>query len=167
MRSKIFGIKKTLFLRISFAIYSLLFILSLYFIFSKLKSYDLWFYSFCFYVGIYQLTKAMLLVQDSSCYIGGFLLTIGLSGFGMFYFRLYNIWYLFLILSFFIASFFTFIRFKYKSHLTISIYLLIELILSYFLQISALSLTIFIAFNVIILLSLCIFMFTKKKERNN
>ena len=81
---------------------------------------NLWFYSFCLCIGIYELAKAFLFRFDSALYFGTLMASLGANGY-IFYlhgFRHYAVF--FIVLSFIAASLVTFIVCHQRFHLILA-----------------------------------------------
>ena len=81
MKGRMFGIKKSLLLKITAIFLFLCFAVATFFAFYSLKIPDLWFYNFCISLGLFQIVKGFFFKLDSVLYIGFLLLFIGLAGY--------------------------------------------------------------------------------------
>ena len=145
MRGRIFGVKKTTIMSISFYLAFLLIITSTLLSVFLLKNNFVWFFFLCLFCGLHLLVKAVLFHADSSCYFGSILFFIGGFGLivhfcGLFYFA--SVFY---ISAFALSSFFTFLFFKQVFHLWIAIAIIVSDIAWFFYKINLLPLWIFVA----------------------
>ncbi len=120
MQGRIFGIKKTYYIRatalICFSLFVTLCVLSAT-IFSKI---DLWFFGFCISIGLFEMTKSLLFHLDSSFYLGSLTFLIGVSGFIFLLTSTSQFAFFYISLAFTLASILTFFVFKQKFHLILS-----------------------------------------------
>ena len=151
MHSRFLSIKKSSWLSLSLVVNSMLFIGASLSFCLLLKNYDLWFFAFCFFVGLHLIFKSYLFKFDSSCYFGVLLLLLGALYFLSLYFNITNFYPVFVLTSFTFASFFTFAFFRQSFHLYLAISLFFVTIGILLYQINLISLWIFLA---IILLSM-------------
>ena len=165
MRSRVFGIKKSLLLK-TFAVFLfLLFAISTFFSIYSLKLPSLWFYNFCICVGFFQLAKGFLFNFDSTLYIGFLLTFVGAVGviFSLTQTANFAIFYILIALS--TASVFTFIYAGQKFHLIFAYSLIFVNIFSFLLVKKFITLPIFIAFISLFLVLLVVGIFCNKKWR--
>lgn len=156
MRGKLIGLKKTWLLKIIALIYLLLFVGLVCFCTLYLKIPNLWFYSFCFCIGIYELSKGFFFQLDSSVYFGALLTNIGISGFCFYLLELRTFAVLFISLSFILASMFTFFFCKQKFHLILAYSLSFVTLYGFLLIKNLISTPIFIAFVIPFLIQLVV-----------
>ena len=107
MRGRIFTIKKTTILRLSFILNTLFFIISTLLSFLVIKNYDLWFFTFCIFVGLHLIVRSFLFRLDSSCYFGSLLLLIGAFYIYCLLFDILSFYTVFLTVAFSLASYLT------------------------------------------------------------
>ena len=121
MRARVFSIKKSTLLSLSLAVNTIFFFF--FFVLSVLflKNYNLWFFIFCFFIGLHLINKSLLFKFDSSCYFGVLLLFIGLLYFLAFFFNIMYIYSVFVASSFSIASFSTYVFFKQSFQLFLAL----------------------------------------------
>jgi len=166
MRSRIFGIKKSILLWISAITLFLLFVasttLTLYF----LKIPDLWFYNFCFCIGIYQTIKSKFFNLDSSFYLGCNLANISAAGFIFWLTDTISFAPAYILLSFALASLLTLCVSGQKFHLVIFFSLIFVTLYTYLLIKKLITLPIFIAFTIgfLVLLILELIIFIKRRN---
>ena len=116
MNSRIFGIKKINILITSVVFNALLFIGSIFLSIYYFHLPDLWFNFFCIFVGNYLITKAFLYKMDSNCYLGFLLLFLGsFLLINVMFFEIYT--FNAIVLSFSLASIFTYIFYRQIFHL--------------------------------------------------
>ncbi len=156
VRGKIIGLKKTWLLRFIALLCLMLFVGLVCVCVLQLKIPNLWFYSFCISIGIYELARGFLFRFDSSIYFGSLLSNIGISGFLFYLLKLRYFTVLFISLSFILASLFTFCICKQKFHLVLSFSLSFVTIYGFLLLKTLISTPIFIAFVVPFLLQLIV-----------
>lgn len=168
MQGRVFGLKKSTILKISGWIN--LVCIAFFIIFSLLymKNYYLWFFFFCFFVGLHCLIKSALFKLDSSCYLGFLLILIGISGFFCYFYDLKNK-YLYFLLAFGVASIFTFFFTHQKYQFFIGTFITTETLLALLFYINVFNLTIFIvtslSFFFIFFLVCVIILARLKKQR--
>ena len=108
MQSRVFGIKKINLLKFV-AVKNLLFFISSIFVsIYVFQIPKLWFDFYCFFVGEYLLTKAFLYKSDSNCYLGFLLIFLGIFLFLNTMLEL-NFLFIAIVISFALASLFTFL----------------------------------------------------------
>ena len=105
MRARVLKIKKSTWLNISLAVNVLLLVTVSVLFCLFLENYNLWFFIFCFFVGLHLINKSLLFKFDSSCYFGVLLLLIGGLYILSFYYQILNFYTVFIVLSFSFASF--------------------------------------------------------------
>ena len=120
MKGRVMGFKKTWFLRSIALCCALLFVGLTCFAFLKLKIPNLWFYSFCLGVGIYELSKGLLFRFDSALYFGLLMTNIGASGYIFYLCNLREYAVFFIAISFIIASILTFVLCQQRFHLILA-----------------------------------------------
>ena len=146
MRGKIFDIKKTTILRLSFIVNILFALLGAVLAIFLTSFSDLYFYIFCFFISLYLLTKSALFKINSACYFGNILLFISIFYFYCLILNLFYFYAFYLILSFAIASFVTHCIFDESYHLFLSISILFADFGLMLFLIKLISLPIFLAF---------------------
>ena len=156
MRSTIVGIKKTTLLRLSFILAFLSYTVSVILSLTIFKIDNLWFFSFCFFVGFVLITKAFLFHLDSSCFFGTVLFFVGFFYFYCMFFGIYFVYPVFLILAFSIASFITFDIFYQPFQLILALSLFFTSLATFIFILKIISLKIFLAILfAIVLLLIC------------
>lgn len=156
MKGKTLGMKKTWLLR-SIALCCLLLFAGLTtFCVVSLKVPNLWFYSFCLCIGIYELSKGLLFRFDSALYFGLLLTSIGASGFVFYLLQLRQYAAFFIATSFVVASVLTFILCHQKFHLILAYSIGFLTLYAFLLAKNLISTPIFIAFLSIFLLQLVV-----------
>jgi len=165
-KGRLFNIKKENLLRLSAVINFLLcafFILlsTLYF-----KRYDVWFYIFSTFVGLYLLSKSYLYKIDSSCYFGSLLLFIGI--FGVFI-KIYSLDFdkVYFLIATALASIFVFLFFKQTFHLLLAFMFTYESINLYLFLAKIINLTNFLVLNAVLLFIfsfVCVIIFKRFKK---
>lgn len=113
MRSRVLGIKKSVILRIATIICLVLCVFFIFFSIFHIKNYDLWFFVFCFFMGVIMDVKSVLFRTDSACYLGLLLTMVGISGFLCYYFNV-DYKYFYILSAVALASIFTFFFTKQK-----------------------------------------------------
>lgn len=155
MNGRILTIKKTTILKLSFILNALLFIVSCFLSFLVIKDYNLWFFTFCIFMGIHQIVRSALFRVDSSCYFGVLLFFIGI--FYIYCLVLHIEYYIsiFILFAFIFASYFTGYFFSQTFHKILSISLFFSDIALFFYLLNMISLWIFLAIiliNVLLLI---------------
>ena len=165
MKGRMFGIKKSLLLKITAIFLFLCFAVATFFAFYSLKIPDLWFYNFCISLGLFQIVKGFFFKLDSVLYIGFLLLFIVLAGYLFWFTKTYNYSPFFISLAFILASIFTFIFTEQNFHLIFAYSLIFVTILALLLVKNFITLSIFIAFISLFLVLLVVEIFYDKKWR--
>lgn len=166
MEGRVFKIKKSILLIVSaFLFFSAFITLTLISIFVW-KIADLWFYSFCLCLGIYELIKSNFFRLDSSLYIGTLLVFIGAFGYVFWFTKTISFAPLYILSAFASASIITFFKTGQKFHLIFAYSIIFVAIFVFLLLKSLISLHIFIAFVVpfLILLILEVVYFLKRRK---
>lgn len=145
MQGRIFSIKKTTILRLSFIINLMLYALSAILSLTIFKIYNLWYFSFSSFVGTQLIIKSALFRHDSSCFFGIILFLIGFFYFYCFYFDILKFFIVFLLLSFAISSFLTYYFFKQPFQLGVSLSLFFASLFTFIFISNIISLPIFLA----------------------
>ena len=162
MKGRILSIKKTTLLRLSFIVNFIFYITTLILSLTVFNTKNLWFFSFCIFVGVVLITKSMLFRTDSSCYFGTLLFCIGIFYLYAVYFDIMHFYSVFVIASFSIASFMTFSFFKEQFQLLLCISLFFASITTIIFLLKFISIYIFLAFifaNVLLLI--CSYLYSK------
>lgn len=154
MTGRIFGIKKSLILKLSVLMFLWAFIAFVCVSIFYLKSPEIWFYGFCLFLGSFELVKSFLFKFDSSLYLGSLLCFIGTFCFVFTYTETAKYSYLFIALAFLCASIFTFIFTGQRFHLIIAFSIIFVTIYTLLYVKSLISGSILIAFLTPFLLSL-------------
>lgn len=162
MKGRLFTIKKTTLLRLSFIINILLFITSSLIDFLVIKNYNLWFFVFCIFIGLHLLIRSFLFKFDSSCYFGFLLLFVG--GFYLYclLLKLVEFYPVFLIISFSLASYFTAFIYKQNFQYYLSFSLIFVALGLVLYLINLISILIFVAIILAVVLLLVCRYFTLK-----
>ena len=156
MRGRIFTIKKTTLLRLSFIINLVLFIVMSAISFFVIRNYNLWFFMFCIFIGLHLILKSMLFKFDSSCYFGTLLFLLGLMYIYTIVFNITNFYVVFIVIAFALASFFTGFFFKQSFHYFLSFSLYFVSLDMLFYLINFISIWIFLALlALIVILLIC------------
>ena len=164
MKGRILGIKKTYILSAILLLTSIICIVgSVLSVFIYKLDY-LWFFIFCLCAGVYQFIKGILFKLDSAFYFGISLIGVGITGFyGTFQYIYQSVLY---ILSFSSASFFTFVYFRQKFHLYLSILLYFITIITFLFKIKIFTIVIFVALIVVsVLIFILSFTMASKNSR--
>lgn len=151
MRGRIFQVKKTTLLALSFCLCCVAFVSISLFLAVELKRYNDWFFVFCTFVGLHFCLRAFLMRVDSSCYLGTTMLLVGLSYFYCNNMGIYNLYSAFILLAFAFGSFFTYCSFKQSFQLALFLSLIFATFALAFYLLNAISVYIFLA-----LLLLCV-----------
>lgn len=162
MKGRIFTIKKTTILRLSFILNVLLFIISSLISFFVIKNYNLWFFMFCIFIGLHLLIRSFLFKFDSSCYFGFLLLFVG--GFYLYclLLKLSAFYPIFLVLAFSLASYFTAFIYHQNFQYFLSFSLIFVSVGLLLYMLNMISIYIFLAIIlVVVLLLLCRYIFIK------
>lgn len=146
MRGRIFQVKKTTLLALSFCLCFVVFVSVSLFLALDRKRYNDWFFVFCTLVGLHFCLRAYLMRVDSTCYLGVTMLLIGLFYFYSKQMGVYNLYPAFILLSFAFGSFFTYCSFKQPFQFTLFLSLFFATFALAFYLINAISLYIFLAF---------------------
>ncbi len=162
MNGRFLKIKKTTLLKLSFIINIILFIFSniVFNIFYYIP--NIWFYSFCFFIGNYLLIKSILFKLDSACYFGILLFLLGTFYLLVFFNNTLVFYPIYICLAFLCASFFTFYFYKqsFQFFLAISLFFVMMGALLYMLNL--ISLLFFLAILCVIVLLLLVRYLTLK-----
>ncbi len=145
MQGRIFSIKKTTILRLSFIINLILYLTSVVLSFTVLSVDNLWFFSFCIFIGLQLLIKSVLFKHDSSCFFGIILLLIGIFYFYCVYFSILSYFIVFVLLSFSMASLLTYYFFKQPFQLAVSLSLFFAAIITFIFVLNIISFLISLA----------------------
>lgn len=164
MRGRFLSIKKTTILRLSFILSLLVYLTIFVLSFTVLKIENLWFFSFCIFIGIVLVVKSLLFRLDSSCYFGVLLFLIGLFYCYCVYFNIGYLYSVFVILAFAISSFVTFSFFSQPFQFVLSLSLFFVAIMTFIFILNIISLSIFLAFiGFVVILLICSYFFGMKK----
>lgn len=153
MRGRIFHIKKTTILSVSFWLAILLSITAIVLSMVLFQNFNIWFYFFSLFCGIYLSIKSALFGLDSSCYFGSLLTLVGAFGILIDILHLFEIQSVYFLLSFSFASFTTYCFYSQKFQLYIAIALFFVTTAWFLCKINLLSIWIFIAIVVACMLS--------------
>lgn len=146
MQGRIFKIKKTTILSFSFYLAILSFIVASVLTIVLLKNYYVWFFFFCLFAGLHLLLKSVLFYLDSCFYFGSLLFLIGAFGLLTHFLNLLYFQSVYYILAFAFSSYFTFCFFNQKFHLIAGVCPFLIDIAWFFYKINMITVWIFIAF---------------------
>ncbi len=154
MRGRIFTIKKTTILRLSFIVNLLFFIASSLISFLVIKDYNLCFFMFCFFIGFHLIIKSILFKFDSSFYFGALLLFIGIFYVYCLLLNILPYYSLFVVLSFSLSSYLTGYVYKqiYHYYLSFSLFFVNIGLLLYLINLISVWIFLAIILTVVILL---------------
>lgn len=165
MLGRVNGVKKTFLLRFFAIFFSLAFVSLATLSFFVFKIPDLWFFSFCICLGLYEIIKSTFFKLDSAFYLGNLLFFIGLSGFIFLFTKTSIFSSVFILSSFTFASLLTFLCCGQRFHLIIAFSTTFIGFYSYLLIKNLITPVIFIAFIVAFLLLLLIGTIIEIKRR--
>lgn len=160
MRGRILKIKKSILLKASFALASILFVFSsIFFIFFS-SHQDFWFYCFLLEAGFCVFLRGLFLKIDSSYFLGLVMFFIGIMYFYTFFVNISYVFSSFLPLSFALASLLTFSCFQSNLHTKSFVFFLFLSLSVFFFQINVIPFGFFLAIScfgvlIFILSSLC------------
>lgn len=165
MQGRLAGIKKSYLIRISAILLLFVFIVSVLLDIYLLNVAELWFFSFCLCIGLFELVESFLFHFDSAFYFGSLLSLIGSSGYIFTFPEISKFAVFFVALSFLIASLLTSIVYKQKFHLIISFSILFPTTYGFLFAKNLITLPIFIAFSCCFLVILILSLTTSLKWR--
>lgn len=165
MRSRFLFIKKSSWLSLSLAVNIFLFVTVSVLFCLFLKNYNLWFFTFCLFVGCHLINKSLLFKFDSSCYFGVLLFLIGGLYFYSFYFDILNFYPVFVLASFSFASFSAYVFFAQPFQLFLSLSLFFVTIGLLLFLINLISIWIFVAIITLSVILLVIRYFTLNRSK--
>ena len=145
MKGHVLGIKKSSLLIASFFVNALAFFALLFVSIFLFKSSSLWFFYLCLFCGQHLLIKAMLFHLDSSCYFGTLLFLVGTLGQIIEFKAGLTFSAVYFLLAFAFASLATYCFFNQKFHLVLFIVFAGNALAWFFYKINFISLGIFIA----------------------
>lgn len=145
MNGRILTIKKTTILKLSFILNALFFVASCLISFLFIKDYNLWFFTFCIFMGLHQIIRSALFRVDSSCYFGVLLLFIGIFYIYCQGLHIENYISIFMLFAFVFASYFTGHFFDQSFHKILSLSLIFSDIALFFYLLNMISIWIFLA----------------------
>jgi len=160
MTGRIFNIKKTTILKLSFIFNSFIAVLLSVLSFIYKGANDDYFFLFCNFLGLHLLVKSALFGLDSTCYLGSALFFCGAFYFYCDFLMLSRYYIVFLVLAFCVASFFTHCFFVRPVHLNVAFALLCATIFTFLFVINSISLWVFLAILVVDVLLLTVRIFT-------
>lgn len=156
MRGRIFHVKKTTIIALSFAVCLSAIIGLGLFTGLKLKQYNDWFFIFCAFVGLHFLLRAYLMRVDSNNYLGWTMFLIGSLYFYSKHLDVFNIYPSFVVMSFAFGSLFTYLRYKQPFQLTLFFSLIFVTFALTFYLLNVISLYFFLAILLLsVLLLIC------------
>ena len=153
MQGRVFKLKKTTILSISFYFAITAFLVSTVLSVVLIRNYYAWFFFFCLFVGLHLLVKSLLFHLDSCCYFGLLLFFIGAFGIIVQFLNLLYFQSVYYLLAFAFASYFTYCFFNQKFHLVLAFSFFLVDVVWFFYKINLVSIWIFIAFVGLIVLS--------------
>ncbi len=162
MKSRIFKIKKSTILQVSFVLAFILFCFtSIYFIFfSNFK--DFWFFAFLMEAGFCVLLRGGFLRIDSSYFFGALMLAVGGGYFYCFFMGILYVYPSFILMAFAFACLVSYMLFNNRLHATSFIFFLFCAIFTFFFQKKVLPLAFFVA---ILLFSVLIFVLSSMTQK--
>jgi len=164
MRARVLKIKKSTWLNISLAVNVLLLVTVSVLFCLFLENYNLWFFIFCFFVGLHLINKSLLFKFDSSCYFGVLLLLIGGLYILSFYYQILNFYTVFIVLSFSFASFCAYSFFNQPFQLVLALSLFFVSIGLLLFLINLISVWIFVAIILLSVILLVVRYFTLNRS---
>ena len=156
MQGRIFGIKKSTWLKISGGINLSLLVFFILFSIFFIKNYYLWFFFLCIFTGLHSLIKSFLFKLDSACYFGFLLFLIGVAGFFAYYFNL-DFKYFYFLSAVGVASILTFFFTHQKFQFFFGLLMVISSVLAFMYSNEVLNLAIFLAIYLSFLFIFCLF----------
>lgn len=156
MRGRIFSVKKTTLLALSFAVCLWSFVaISLVLVLDK-RRYDDCFFVFCTFVGLHFMFRAFLMKIDSTCYLGVTIFLVGVLYFYAQYMQILSLYPALILLAFAFGSYFTYVRYHQPFQFTMFLSLIFATFSLAFYILNVISLYIFLAFLLLcVLLLLC------------
>lgn len=154
MKGRIFNIKKSSILKITFVLAFILFCLSTIFFIFFSDTKDFWFFAFLIEIGVCVWLRGTFFDIDSSFYFGLLMTIIGSFYFYCFYFKILNFFSSFILLSLSFSSLLTFAKYKNNLHAKSFVLFLLCSLFTFFLQINVIPVAFFVA---IIIFSVIIF----------
>lgn len=155
MRGRIFQVKKTTTILLSFII-CLIAIISFGLVsILEFNRYNDWFFIFCLFVGLHFLFRASLMNVDSAYYLGFTMFLVGSLYFYSILMNVVDIYPAFIVLSFAFGSLFTYLRYKQPFQLILALSLIFVTFGLTFYLINCISIYFFLAiliFSVLLLL---------------
>lgn len=146
MTGRIFRIKKSTIMKAFALLFFLCFLGFIFLSYFVFKKPDLWFYSFCLFLGLFQILKSKLFKYDSSFYLGTLLNGIGISGFVYIFTNTIDFAVFYILLSFVLASVLTYIFCGQRFHLIIAYSLSFAGLYGFLFTKNLITLPVFIAF---------------------
>lgn len=146
MRGRIFLVKKTTLIALSFVLCQVAFVCISLYLALGFKRYNDWLFVFCAMVGIHFTLRSVLMRIDSTCYLGSTMFMIGGFYFYCKAMGVFNMYPAFILLSFAFGSYFTYISFRQPFQLTLFISLIFATFALAFYILNIISLYIFLAF---------------------
>lgn len=121
MNGRLFTIKKTTWINLSFTISVLIATIGGLLSFFYFNKEYYFFYIFCLCTGMHLILKSFLFRLDSACFLGILLMLIGFFFFYVNYWEIFNYFGIFVLLAFSAASLFVYYFFNQKFHMVISL----------------------------------------------
>lgn len=165
MKARVLTIKKSTWLGLSLAVNMFLFATVSVLFCLFLKNYNLWFFAFCFFIGLHLINKSLLFKFDSSCYFGVLLFLIGLLYFFAFNFNIVNFYSVFIVSAFSFASFCAYIFFRQSFQLILALSLFFVTIGLLLFLINLISVWIFVAIIGVSVILLIVRYFTLNRSK--
>lgn len=162
MLGRILSVKKSYWLFVSAIVNSLVFLSASVLCLVLYDNYNAWFFIFCISIGIHLIIKSLLLRYDSSCFMGVILFLVGIFYFYCLCLNLFNLYPVFIVISFATSSLITFYFFKQPYHFILSLSLFFVSIGLLFYLINIFSIWIFLAILSLSVILLIVKYFTLK-----
>lgn len=166
MNGRLFGIKKSTLLKLFALVFFVMFVVFAFLAFYVFKIPDLWFYSFCLFLGLFQILKSKFFKYDSSFYLGTLLTGIGIAGFVFLFTKTVEFALFYILSAFILASVLTFVFCGQRFHLIIAYSINFVGLFGFLLTKNLITIPIFIAFVVPFLVLLIVELIFSIKRRN-
>lgn len=156
MTGRFLGIKKSIILRWLAVLFILLFAVLVYCSISVFEKPEIWFFSFCLCLGLFEIAKSFMFNLDSAFYFGILLTFLGVAGYVFTFTNTQHYVSVFILSTFALASLFTYSVTEQRFHLIIAFSLFFVAIYCFLYLKSLITLPIFIAFVTTFLLLLIV-----------
>lgn len=156
MIGRLFRIKKSIILRWLAVLFSLIFATLVYLSISVFQKPELWFFSFCLCLGLFEIAKSFMFNLDSAFYFGILMTFLGIAGYVFIFTDTAYYVSVFILSAISLASLFTYSVTNQKFHLIIAFSLFFVDIYTFLYLKNLITLPIFIAFIVGFLLLLIV-----------